>query len=88
MAIILKANKVNLFVSSVLFVFWYHSLNFLDTPHSIGNMQQMAQESDSVHRKSSCPKPTTPETSSCREVCKVIEFLWVKHICPTEFNAN
>jgi hypothetical protein len=28
----LKANKVNLFVSSVLFVFWYHSPNFLDTP--------------------------------------------------------
>jgi hypothetical protein len=28
----LKANKVNLFVSFVLFVFWYHSLNFLDTP--------------------------------------------------------
>jgi hypothetical protein len=22
-----EANKVNLFVSSVLFVFWYHSLN-------------------------------------------------------------
>jgi hypothetical protein len=33
MAIILKVNKVNLFVSSVLFVFWYHSPNFLDTPH-------------------------------------------------------
>jgi hypothetical protein len=32
MAIILKANKVKLFVSSVLFVFWYHSPNFLDTP--------------------------------------------------------
>jgi hypothetical protein len=31
--IILKANRVNLFLSSVLFVFWYHSLNFLDTPH-------------------------------------------------------
>jgi hypothetical protein len=31
-AIILKANKVNLFISSVLFVFWYHSQNFLDTP--------------------------------------------------------
>jgi hypothetical protein len=30
-AIILKANKVNLFVSSVWFVFWYHSPNFLDT---------------------------------------------------------
>jgi hypothetical protein len=28
----LKSNKVNLFVSSVLFVFWYHSPNFLDTP--------------------------------------------------------
>jgi hypothetical protein len=34
MAIILKANKVNLFVSSVLFVFWYHSPNILDTPHT------------------------------------------------------
>jgi hypothetical protein len=32
MAIILKANKVNLFMSSVLFVFRYHSPNFLDTP--------------------------------------------------------
>jgi hypothetical protein len=32
MVIILKANKVNLFVSFVLFVFWYHSLNLLDTP--------------------------------------------------------
>jgi hypothetical protein len=26
-----EANKVNLFVSSVSFVFWYHSPNFLDT---------------------------------------------------------
>jgi hypothetical protein len=33
MAIILKANKVSLFVSSVLFVFWYHSPNVLDTLH-------------------------------------------------------
>jgi hypothetical protein len=32
MAIILIANKFNLFVSSVLFVFWYHSPNVLDTP--------------------------------------------------------
>jgi hypothetical protein len=32
--IILKASKVNLFVSSVLFVFWYHSPNFLDIPHT------------------------------------------------------
>jgi hypothetical protein len=30
----LKANKVNLFVSSVFFVFWYHSPNFLDTQHA------------------------------------------------------
>jgi hypothetical protein len=35
MAIILKANKVKLFVSSVLFVFWYHSPNFLDTPRML-----------------------------------------------------
>jgi hypothetical protein len=33
MAIILKVNKVNLFVSSVLFVFLYNSPNFLDIPH-------------------------------------------------------
>jgi hypothetical protein len=33
MMIILKANKVNLFVSSVLFVFWHHSPNVLDPPH-------------------------------------------------------
>jgi hypothetical protein len=32
MAIIFKVNKVNLFVSSLLFVFWFHSPNFLDTP--------------------------------------------------------
>jgi hypothetical protein len=35
MEIILKAYKVNLFVSSLLFVFWYHSPNFLDKPHSV-----------------------------------------------------
>jgi hypothetical protein len=40
MAIILKANKINFFVSSVLFVFWYHSPNFLDTP-LITNRPQM-----------------------------------------------
>jgi hypothetical protein len=32
--IILKANKVNLFVSSVLFVFWYNSPNVSDAPFS------------------------------------------------------
>jgi anaerobic C4-dicarboxylate transporter len=32
MAIILKANRVNLFVSSILFVVWYHSPNLLYTP--------------------------------------------------------
>jgi hypothetical protein len=36
MAIILKANKVNSFVSSVLFFFWYHSPNILDTPRIFG----------------------------------------------------
>jgi hypothetical protein len=33
MAIILKTNEVNLFVSSVLYVFWYHSPNLLDTTY-------------------------------------------------------
>jgi hypothetical protein len=35
MAIILKVNKVNLFVSCVLFVFWYISPKFLDTPYIV-----------------------------------------------------
>jgi hypothetical protein len=35
MAIILKVNNVNLFVSSVLFVFWDHSPNFLDTTYKL-----------------------------------------------------
>jgi hypothetical protein len=35
MAIVLKANKVSLFVSSVLFVLRYHSQNFLDTPCTV-----------------------------------------------------
>jgi hypothetical protein len=33
MAIILKTNQINSFISSLLFVFWYHSQKFLDTPH-------------------------------------------------------
>jgi hypothetical protein len=40
MAIILKANKVNLFVSSVLFAFWYHSPNILDTPRRMGDTSE------------------------------------------------
>jgi hypothetical protein len=29
----LEGQKVNLFLSAALFVFWYHSPNVLDTPH-------------------------------------------------------
>jgi hypothetical protein len=46
MAIILKANKVNLFVSSALFVFWYHSPNFLDTPRTYNS-------EDAIHNAAS-----------------------------------
>jgi hypothetical protein len=51
MAIILKANKVNLFVSSILFVFWYHSPNVLDKPR----------------RKTSTPSPGFEPTISAGE---------------------
>jgi hypothetical protein len=44
MAIILNANKVNLFVSSVLFVFWYHSPNLLDTPRKTFSSSKGNQE--------------------------------------------
>jgi hypothetical protein len=47
MAITLKANKVNLFVSSVLFVFWYHSPTFLDTPLIYNDKFHMATCLDS-----------------------------------------
>jgi hypothetical protein len=49
MAIILKANKVTLFVSSVLFVFWYHSPNFLDTPRIHG--QRINSDADAFSEK-------------------------------------
>jgi hypothetical protein len=42
MAIILTENKVNLFVSSVLFVFWYHSADFLHTPRIITYISEHA----------------------------------------------
>jgi hypothetical protein len=41
------ANKVNLFVSSVLFDFWYHSLNILDTLH-ICNISCLRVKQDNV----------------------------------------
>ena len=46
----MKANKVNLFISPALFVFWYHSPNFLGTPR-IYNQQlciSLAQNSLNV----------------------------------------
>jgi hypothetical protein len=38
-------NKVNLFVSSVLFVFWYPSPNILDTSHICGVSRLRVKES-------------------------------------------
>ena len=40
MAISLKANKFNLLVSSILFVFRYHSTNVLDTPSTCKSYMQ------------------------------------------------
>jgi hypothetical protein len=42
MTIILKTNKVNLFVSPVLFVFWHHSPKVLDTPRNYKNESRTA----------------------------------------------
>jgi hypothetical protein len=42
----LKANKVNFFVSSVLFVFWYHSPNFMYTPRTYSMGQNPAWEAN------------------------------------------
>jgi hypothetical protein len=59
MAIILKANKVNLFVSSVLFVFWYHSPNVLDTPRN--TMNGIAElPAVRVAERDSCPGGILP----------------------------
>jgi hypothetical protein len=41
--------EVNLFLSSVLFVFWYHSPNVLDTPHSCQLSMATRQEQCSEH---------------------------------------
>jgi hypothetical protein len=56
MAIILKANKVHLFVSYILFVFWYHSPNFLDTPPILLVVREFILEADST------PLPRWAET--------------------------
>jgi hypothetical protein len=58
MAIILKANKVNLFVSSVSFVFWYHSPNFLDTTRKC-NRKKMKE----------CDKPKSHTNSKLHTIC-------------------
>jgi hypothetical protein len=51
MALILKANKVNLFVSCVLFVFWYQSPNLLDTPRrNLVNVEGLTQVGSQRHR--------------------------------------
>jgi hypothetical protein len=62
MAIILKANEVKLFVSSVLFVFWYHSPNVLDTPHicSISRLRVKWQTRP-------CSRRHVTENGSCRD---------------------
>jgi hypothetical protein len=74
MAMILKANKVNLFVSFVLFVFWYHSPNFLDTPHiTDGQFMNSTQLTDRGIRQVSthCTKAPqnvtkfTPTVTAC-----------------------
>jgi hypothetical protein len=55
MMIILKANKVNLFVSSVLFVFWYHSPNVLDTPHIVYGAPYKARNFNVIYTYISYP---------------------------------
>jgi hypothetical protein len=59
MAIILKANKVNLFVSSVLFVFCYNSPNVLDTPHRKA-FDQVATARSRPNETSEATKETEP----------------------------
>jgi hypothetical protein len=64
MAIILKANKVNLFVSSVLFVFWYHSPNVLDTPHICNISWLRVNESESILLDYVLQKPSSTTSST------------------------
>jgi hypothetical protein len=68
MAIILKANKVNLFVSSILFIFWYHSPNLLETP-SIFHSKTLIHEAHRLQFASKnmnkyLPNDTTEEVMS------------------------
>jgi hypothetical protein len=59
----LKTNKVNLFVSSVLFVFLYHSPKFLDTPRIIifTNYTVFCSRNNCVSSK---PRPDKPGPAS------------------------
>jgi hypothetical protein len=56
MTIILKAYKVNFFVSSVLFVFWYHSPNVLDTPRIKENAEALVVASMEIGLETNADK--------------------------------
>jgi hypothetical protein len=63
MAVILMANKVNLFVSSVSCVFCYHSPNFLDTPRIMTNVMH---KSAGYGVSARAPTPYPGDLNHCR----------------------
>jgi hypothetical protein len=64
MAIILKVNKVNLFVYSVSFVFWYDSPNILDTPRMVITTHHATRHNTPIHNFLS----TAPQLSVSQKV--------------------
>jgi hypothetical protein len=78
MAIILKVNKVHLFVSSVLFVFCYHSPNFLDTPRIPGQRGAVV-ETAGRHVSTSGAWRQSHRTVTCA----VEQVQWGRFVCVT-----
>jgi hypothetical protein len=78
-AIILKAYKGNSFVSSVLFVFWYHSPNFLDTPrisphlHSCDTFESHTQKTSQYHHSPTLVRPESHGICVCQQFAYSLE---------------
>jgi hypothetical protein len=78
MAILLKANKVNFFVSSVLFVFWHHSPNFLDTPRT----NNRSNVSSSLHQHLKACKNKPELLLNCM-FAALQRDTWLEELCQT-----
>jgi hypothetical protein len=77
MTIILKANKLNLFLSPVLFVFWYHSPNLLDTPRILSLWISICHRKKTTETENAAEQGDVWTYESLRVRCKTNNRLFI-----------